>query len=144
MSRRIYVIGSLRNPNIPKFAKRLRDRGHYVFDDWFSAGEHADDSWRDYEKARGRSYAEALNSAPAINVFRFDEKNLHGCDTVVLLMPAGKSGHLELGYSIGRGAEGFILFDGEPERWDVMYRFCKGVYFNEHDLFVRLALPWGL
>ena len=85
-----------------------------------------------------------MNSAPAINVFRFDQKNLDASDTVVMLMPAGKSAHLELGYSIGRGAEGFVLFDVEADRWDVMYRFCKGVYFNEGKLMQRLALPWGV
>jgi hypothetical protein len=39
-------------------------------------------------------------------------------------MPAGKSGHLELGYAIGSGKRGFVCFDQEPDRWDVMYRFA--------------------
>ena len=49
-------------------------------------------------------------------------------------MPCGKSGHLELGYFLGSGKRGYILFDGEPERWDVMYQFADGIYFKYDDL----------
>ena len=38
-------------------------------------------------------------------------------------MPAGKSGHLELGYMIGQGKPCFVFFEEEPERWDVMHQF---------------------
>ena len=49
-------------------------------------------------------------------------------------MPAGKSGHHELGYMVGSGKKGYVLFDKEPKRWDVMYQFCDGVFFNFDDL----------
>ena len=49
-------------------------------------------------------------------------------------MPSGKSAHLELGYCIGKGKPGFVLFDKEPERYDVMYQFASGVFFNIKDL----------
>jgi len=52
----------------------------------------------------------------------------------VLVLPAGKSGHLELGYMIGQGKPGYILLDGEPERFDVMYNFATGVFTNLSDL----------
>ena len=38
---KIYLIGSLRNPSIPETAAKLRDAGHEVFDDWFSAGSRS-------------------------------------------------------------------------------------------------------
>lgn len=34
---KIYVIGSLRNPEIPKFANELRSLDFEVFDDWYGA-----------------------------------------------------------------------------------------------------------
>ena len=40
---RLYVIGSLRNPAVPQVAKRLREAGFLVFDDWYAAGPEADD-----------------------------------------------------------------------------------------------------
>ena len=56
---------------------------------------------------------------------------------MVLVCPAGKSGHLEFGYAIGRGTPGLILLD-DPERWDVMYQFADGVTDDEDELVARL------
>ena len=127
------MIGSLRNPKVPIIANILRDQGHSVFDDWYAAGEKADDAWRDYERGRGRTYAEALQGLAAKHVFSFDYKHLEEADTVILILPAGKSGHLELGWAIGRGKRGYILVD-DPERWDTMYQFADGVYTDILDL----------
>jgi hypothetical protein len=119
----IYLIGSLRNPQVPVIAEKLRYAGLDVFDDWFAAGPEADDKWRDYERGRGRSFKEALRGYAARNVFRFDRTHLERARAVVLVLPAGKSGHLELGWALGKGKPGFILVDS-PERWDVMYQFA--------------------
>lgn len=130
---KIYLVGSLRNPLIPAIASELRDEGHEVFDDWYAAGPEADDYWQKYEKGRGRSYAEALDGFAAEHVFQFDRYHLNQAQAVVLVLPAGKSGHLEFGYCVGQGKPGFILLDKEPERYDVMYRFAKqhgGGVFN--------------
>lgn len=138
----IYLIGSLRNPEVPKIANRLREAGYEVFDDWFAAGPEADDKWRDYEKQRGRTYIEALRGHAARNVFHFDHRHLTAADAVVLALPAGKSGHLELGWALGRGTPGFILLDS-PERWDVMYQFASGVVSSVEELIRELPL-WVL
>lgn len=119
----IYLIGSLRNPEVPKLAALMRARGHDVFDDWYAAGPEADDYWRTYEKERGHTYKEALEGYAANHVWDYDCTHLDRCDTAVLQLPAGKSGHLELGYAIGKGKRGFILLDKDYDRWDVMYRF---------------------
>jgi len=129
----IYLIGSLRNPEIPKIAKVLREAGFETFDDWYAAGPEADDKWRDYEVGRGRSFKEALQGYAAGHVFEFDFKHLKRADTVVLVLPAGKSGHLELGWSLGQGKRGYILLDN-PERFDVMYKLATGVFDKLEDL----------
>ena len=127
---RIYLIGSLRNPAIPQIGNCLRLHNIKVFDDWYSAGPKADDHWQEYEKGRGRTYKQALSGDAAKNVYAFDVRNLYGSSAAVLVMPAGKSGHLELGYMAGLGRETFILFDREPESWDVMYQFATDVFFD--------------
>lgn len=132
--RNIYLIGSLRDKNVPVLAKTLREAGHTVFDDWYAAGPEADDYWRDYEKQRGRSYNEALQGYAANHVFEFDKKHLIQADTVILLMPCGRSGHIELGWAIGQGAKGYVLYPETPERYDVMYRFTNGVFCGEEGL----------
>jgi hypothetical protein len=134
----IYLIGSLRNDAIPEIANMLRADGHEVFDDWFSAGPIADDSWQSHQKRKSVSYKEALQGYAARNVFNFDLMHLKRSDTAVLVMPAGKSGHLEFGWCLGKGKRGYVLFDQEPERWDVMYQFADGVFFNVPDLLQEL------
>lgn len=127
----IYVIGSLRNPDIPILGNQLRELGLEVFEDWHAGGPECDDYWKRYETLRGRTYGEALNGYMAKHIFEFDKYHLDRTDGVVLLTPAGKSGHLELGYTLGRGKPGFVLFDKEPEdRWDVMYQFATAIFFD--------------
>jgi len=134
MKTSIYLIGSLRNTKIPAIGKQLRTCGYDVFDDWYGAGHEADDMWQSYEEIRGRGYAEALDGHAAGNIFEFDKHHIDRCDVGLLVLPAGKSGHLELGYMVGSGKECFVLFPEEPERWDVMYRFAKGVFFDLDEL----------
>lgn len=132
----IYLIGSLRNPRIPYVADEMRGAGLEVFDDWHAAGPDADDAWQRYEQQRGRSYTEALDGAHARNVFDFDRFHLSQSYAAVLVAPAGKSAHLELGWMLGQGKRGYVLLDGEPERFDVMYRFATGV-FTELDALIK-------
>jgi|ERR1035437_431778 hypothetical protein len=134
----IYLIGSLRNVGIPKLAVDLRKEGFGVFDDWYSPGPDADSYWRKYEQDRGRSYGEALNGYAGKHIFHFDKSHLDGADMVVMLMPAGKSCHLEFGYMIGNKKPGYILFDKEPERWDIMHQFATGIFFKQEDLIQKL------
>ena len=131
----VYLIGSLRNPRVPEIAKVLRAAGLEVIDDWFSAGPNADDIWRDYEVQRGRSYVEALQGLHAGHVFDFDKRRLDHCDGVVMVLPCGRSGHMEFGYTRGQGKWGLILLDDpNPQRFDVMYKFANGVYTSLDDL----------
>jgi hypothetical protein len=132
----IYLIGSLRNPDIPKTAAAIRAGTRLeVFDDWYAAGPIADDSWRDYEQGKGHNFPQALAGYAARHVFSFDQHHLNRCDSAVLCLPAGKSGHLELGYMAGLGKPTFILMEGEPERFDVMYQFATGgVYYSVESL----------
>ena len=83
---------------------------------------------------RGRSYLEALDDGHhAEHVWQYDRKHLDLADVGVLVLPAGKSGHLELGYLIGQGKPGYILLESDdPTRWDVMYKFAKVVPSLSH------------
>jgi hypothetical protein len=137
---KVYLIGSLRNPRIPEIANQIRKLGFDVFDDWFAAGPHADDAWRDYERGRGHALPEALDGFAARHVFEFDKHHLATADIVVLVLPAGKSGHLELGWALGARKCGFILLDEDPERYDVMYAFANGVFSTLDQLLGRLRL----
>lgn len=134
---KIYIIGSLKNSAVRTLANHLRKFGFDVFDDWQAAHPEADDNWRDYEKGRGRTYREALQGHAARHIYEFDKRHLDEADIAILACPAGKSGHLELGYFIGKGKPGYILLD-DPERWDVMYQFAAGIFENMKELEAEL------
>lgn len=139
----LYLIGSLRNPKLPSIGRSIRELGFEVFDDWFGAGERADDAWQEYEEVRGRHYSEALYGDAATNIFRFDMAHLSRADVGVLALPAGKSGHMELGYLIGQRKPTFVLFEGgEPKRWDLMYRMVSEVAFSVPELLDYLDSLW--
>ncbi|KKK86420.1 hypothetical protein LCGC14_2763450, partial [marine sediment metagenome] len=137
--RKLYLIGSLRNPEVPVVSESIRALGFDVFDDWHAAGELADTAWRDYELTRGHTYAEALRGYAARHVFDFDMGHLNAADAAVLLLPAGKSGHMELGYVLGQGKPGYILFPEVPDRWDVLYQLATDVFFEQEALFGALT-----
>ncbi len=124
----IYVIGSMRHNRPREVARLLREQGYDVFDDWQAGAPDADDRWQHYESERGRTYLQALGAPFAQQAFQFDKRYLDSASIGVLVMPAGKSAHLELGYVIGKGKRGFILLENEnPERWDIMYNFARVV-----------------
>lgn len=137
----IYLAGSLRNQNIITIANELQvATGQQVFADWFAAGPEADDHWKAYYEARGCNYRDALREPASVNVYNFDKKHIDACDAMVLVLPAGKSGHLELGYAIGSGKPGYILLDGSADRWDVMYQFATGVSDNLMEIAEHITL----
>lgn len=121
----LYLIGSLRNDKeVTAFAIKLQEAlGIEVYASWASCGPNADDHWKTYELARGSDYAAALDGWSARNVFAHDKYHLDRTSGAVMLLPCGKSCHLELGYTIGMGKPGWIMID-DPDRWDVMYRFA--------------------
>lgn len=136
VSRKLYLIGSLRNPKVQELAAAFRKAlpGWEVFDDWQAAGPEADDYWRDYEKAKGHDFQKALEGHAAKHVFEFDKHHLDTSDAAILILPAGKSGHLELGYMVGKGKYTAIMLDDDPERYDLMYLFADRVTRDIKDI----------
>lgn len=142
---KVYLIGSLRNPVVPKTAAALREQGIEVFDNWFAAGETADDAWRDYERSRGHTYQQALDNHSARHVYSFDRFHINASHAAVLALPAGRSGHLEAGFASGQGKPVFMLLDeeGEPERLDVMSQFLYQVCPDIPSLLEAISTyPW--
>jgi hypothetical protein len=137
-NKKVYVIGSLRNPEIPKWSAAIRNNGYEVFDDWFAAGPTADDSWKEYEQGRGRKYRDAMKGYAARHVFEFDKKHIDEADIGVLILPAGKSGHAELGYMKGQGKKCIIVLNSEDERWDIMYNFFDYLVYDMKELLEAL------
>jgi hypothetical protein len=137
MSKCLYLIGSLRNERIPKLAEKIRKENPdvEVFDEWYSAGPEADDYWKAHQKGKGLSYQEALAGYAARNVFSFDKRHLDRSTHAILVLPAGRSGHMEVMYAAyGVGARTAILLDETDDRWDVMYQFIPTILHNDKEI----------
>lgn len=124
----IYLIGSLKNPAIVNYARLLEaETGETVFDDWYAPGPNADDCWKQWAQDRGWTYEQALQTHAARHIFEFDLRFLKEASQVVLICPAGRSAHMELGWALGQGKPGHVLLEDETQRWDVMYQFATTV-----------------
>lgn len=114
----IYVASSWRNPLQPEVVRFLRDSGFEVYDfrnptshfNWSNIDPH----WLQWT---ADEYIAALNHPLAEKGFAQDMAALNRCDVCVLVLPCGRSAHLELGYATGRGKSTIVLTrDGEePE-----------------------------
>jgi hypothetical protein len=125
---KIYVASSWRNEQQPAVVKALRAAGHEVYDfreptpgdqDKGFAWSDIDPDWQEWSpELFRRSLAHPL----AVNGFECDLEAMEWADAFVLVMPCGRSAHLELGWAIGRGKRAVILLSGaEPE---LMYRLA--------------------
>lgn len=134
---KVYVASSWRNPHQPAVVEALRRAGHEVYDFRHPApgdnGFHwseIDPAWQqwDAEKFRG-----ALDHDIARAGFDKDMDALADCDACVLVLPCGRSAHLELGYAVGHGAATAVLLTGynEPE---LMYRMCGKMCVSVEEL----------
>lgn len=140
MANHVYIAGSLRNRDrIIEVSLGFNRAGFETFSNWSATHPDTDDYWRDYHQAHGRNMIEALKQPDSLNTFYFDERNIRASRAFVLVTPAGKSGHLELGFALGRNIPGYILMeDPNPERWDVMYSFANGVFEHTGDLIAEV------
>lgn len=119
---RIYVASSWRNPYQPGVVNALRMRGHEVYDfrNPFNgvpgfAWSEIDPDWRAWSAEK---YRELLTTHPtAARGFVSDLRGMQWADTCVLVLPCGRSAHLEAGWFCGQGKRSIILTrDGEePE-----------------------------
>lgn len=66
-------------------------------------------------------YLEMLDHPRAIEGFQADFAAMERADTFVLVLPCGKSAHLELGWAVGAGKRTAILLE-DPVEPELMYR----------------------
>ena len=108
--------------------RETREAGHEVYD--FrnpSPGNfvfHWSEINHEWEKWSPNEFKNALQHSLAKQAFRSDFEAMKWADTCVMVMPCGRSAHLEAGWFVGAGKLLFILLsDGEPE---LMYNMANG------------------
>ena len=135
---KIYVASSWRNVHQPKIVAQLRDRGHKVYDFRHPAANDHGFSWREidpnWQSWDDREFQKALQQPIADRGFKFDMDALNTADAVVLVLPCGRSAHLELGYAVGRRKPTAILLHG-PTEPELMYKMADCIACDETTLF---------
>lgn len=128
MTNYVYVASSWANPMQPGVCAALRSAGvdHYDFkrpspgEDGFHWSEVMD-SYEKVKRLPGQSeqladqddYLKALQHPAAEHGYRRDFDAMERADAFVLVLPCGRSAHLELGWAVGAGKRTAILLDGD-------------------------------
>ena len=61
--------------------------------------------------------------------FQEDKTYLDWSDAVIMLMPCGRSAHLEAGYAAGSGKKLYIIGGFKRGEFETMYGFADGIYY---------------
>jgi hypothetical protein len=131
----VYVASSWRNPVQVAVCAALRSVGieHYDFrnppDGEGFSWRQVDPSYGEGIRAKGddhvpvEQYLEMLGHDRAVEGYDNDMAAMLQADTFVMVLPCGKSAHMELGWAVAAGKRTAILLE-DPMEPDLMYRMA--------------------
>ena len=132
---KIYLASSWRNLMQPFFVSILRRMGHQVYDfrnpregdHGFAWGE-IDGEWKSWNSEQ---FVSALTHPTAERGFTNDFEAMQWADAGVLLLPCGRSAHLEAGYFVGANKPLYIVIPpGDTIEPELMYKMATAVLTN--------------
>ena len=125
----IYLASSWRNPFIDEVSTALAEANIRHYDFRSDGGFHWSEVDPDY-KDKNLTFTDYIRmaSSPEANT-GFDRDWIHMLESraCILILPSGRSAHLEAGWFIGKGLPVGVLFKEEPVIPDLMYKmadFC--------------------
>lgn len=144
--RKIYVASSWRNGIQQRVVEALRAAGHEVYDFKNPAPGNKGFAWsevdRDWLNWTPEEFGLKLyTSEIAAAGFKLDRDALDWCDTCVLVLPCGRSAHLEAGYASGHGKETYVLLNADKFEPELMYLLCTVCVVNIDHLLKVLEFP---
>ncbi|KKM80893.1 hypothetical protein LCGC14_1335330 [marine sediment metagenome] len=140
---KIYVASSWRNQDQPGVIGFLKEHGHEVYDfrnpskgDKGFHWSEIDENWKKWSQDK---YRTSLSHTIAEQGFKKDFDAMVWANVFVLVMPCGRSAHLEAGWAIGQGKPTAILLSdksrAEPE---LMYKMADTLCLSLSELIVWL------
>ncbi|AXQ51494.1 hypothetical protein SEA_AMOCHICK_64 [Mycobacterium phage Amochick] len=140
-TKRIYVASSWRNDLQGGVVQFLRAAGFEVYDfknppngsgfHWSEVALHRLPNLLDQVPVD--DYLAAVDHPRAVEGFASDFDAMHWADAVVLVLPCGRSAHLELGWAVGAGKRTAVLLD-DPCTPELMYRMVDHLAVSVTDL----------
>lgn len=132
----IYVASSWRNKHQPAVVAALQRIGLEVYDfrhpapgDEGFAWSQISPQWMTWSPLE---WFNALKHSLAVDGFNKDMGALKACSKCLLVLPCGRSAHLELGWAAGAGKPTAILALEHVEP-DLMVAMCEGLFVNLDD-----------
>lgn len=146
----VYVASSWRNVGYPAVVDVLRAAGHEVYDFRNPPNPRGGFSWSEIDPSAPRTVVGSpkmdmpaahiiamLGHPRAADGFASDMGALQWCDACVLVLPCGRSAHLEAGWAAGAGKITVgLLADGEP---DLMWKMLDHLVTDPTEVVVALA-----
>lgn len=149
----VYVASSWRNAMQPGVCATLRAAGieHYDFKNPVPGEEgfHWAEVMPSYPRvgpgvpealADAEEYIKALEHPIAEHGYARDWQAMQRADTCVLILPCGRSAHLELGWFVGAEKRTAILLDGPHVTPELMYKMVDYVAPSMLDLLAWLGV----
>ena len=129
MKVKIYIASSWKNAKeVRELAEHLAKEGMEVYD-FTDETKHFSFNLNMLPNHSEIDYLQFLRDVPeSIEAFRVDRDGLDWANVVIMMLPCGRSSHLELGYGVGKGHICFIYGDLPLGEYEVMYHFADKVY----------------
>lgn len=135
---RIYLASSWRNPYQPDAVTMLRTAGHEVYDFRNPPNGVKGFAWSEIDPEwlgwKAEQYRDLLTTHPiASRGYLNDFRGMEWADTCVLLLPCGRSAHLEAGWFAGRGKR-LIIWTRDGEEPELMALMANAICVNEQEV----------
>lgn len=141
---RIYVASSWRCAAQPEVVRALREAGNVVYDFRHprlgNRGFHWSEIDLNWQEWTPEVYRKALDTRTAKRGFKSDFEAMKGAGACVLVLPCGRSAHLEAGWFVGAGKPLHILIleKCEPE---LMYKMATSICLSIRELIQNVGRP---
>jgi len=127
---KLYVASSWRNSHQQKVVSFLRQLEHEVYDFRNPAANNNGFHWSEinggWQAWTPQEFIDALSHPIAQNGFKCDADALAWADACILVLPSGRSAHLEAGWAIGQGKPTVVYMPDQVEP-ELMYKFAKAI-----------------
>lgn len=147
----IYLASSWRNEQQPEVLAQLRQANHAVYDfrnpndDWrrpATGDESSGFSWSKidphWQTWSPWAFAQALETHTAAEGYYADFGAMAKSDVGVLLLPSGRSAHIEAGYFAGHPDKSLHILVPELPEPELMYKLADGVHLTVESLLAAL------
>lgn len=136
---KIYIASSWRNTYYPEVVVALREAGYEVYDfrnpPTGDSGFHWSDVDKDYMEWTPAEYQANLIHPLAERQFKNDIDAMTACDACVLVLPCGRSAHIEAGWFAGQGKKVYVIIpDKDSFEPELMYKLFTKVCVSLDEL----------